>query len=304
LSGLAAARGDERPRAKSADNAADAPAKCGPPKRAARRVYVLHSGVHTILAHPNKNVFAETMRDMLKKRGIAEQDIVVLENPYPTARWYNMFPTECLTMFMASARPDSKVVVDAYMRMDAALKKQEVNGDDDLILVGHSAGGQMCLTLALLAAKHATFPDVAKNTDAYHIDMVVTLGAPIATNALSGEIKVRHYLSPRDSVARRMARLSPPFLWVLGYDAAINVVPAKLSAACKVRVFLDIEHPNWDSEERVVDRILAESKPCYCAAWQMGICYPWLPLCPVQFLCQALDGQCHITIEDPPRLRK
>src|SRR5262245_48395044 len=89
LSGMAAAWGDERPRAKPAENAADAPAKCGPTKggptkRAARRVYVLHSGVHTILAHPNKNVFAETMRDMLKKRGIAEQDIVVLENPYPT----------------------------------------------------------------------------------------------------------------------------------------------------------------------------------------------------------------------------
>ncbi len=248
LLGMAAARGDERPRAKPADNVADAPSKTGPPKRPARRIYVLHSGVHTILANPNKNIFAESMRDMLKKRGIAERDIVVLENPYPTARWINMFPTECLTMFMASARPDSKVVLDAYTRMDAALKKQEVGCEDELILIGHSAGGQMCLTLAHLASKHATFPDLAKCTDAYHIDMVVTLGAPIASNALSSDVKVRHYLSPGDSVPRRVVQ-ARPLLRVLGYDAVINVVPAKLSAACKVRMFLDIEHPKWDTEE-------------------------------------------------------
>jgi hypothetical protein len=303
LLGIAAARGDELPRAKPADNVADAPAKTGPPKSPARRVYVLHSGVHTILANPNKNIFAESMRDMLKKRGIADQDIVVLENPYPTAGRINPFPIECLRMFMASARPDSKVVVDAYTRMDAALKKQEVNGNDNLVLIGHSAGGQMCLTLAHLACKHATFPDLAKCTGAYHIDMVVTLGAPIASNGPSSDVKVRHYLSPRDGVPRFVVQ-ARPFLRVLGYDAVINVVPAKLSDACKVRMFLDIDHPKWDTEERVVDRILAESNPGYCAAWQMGMCYPCLPLCPVQFLCQALDCVCHIAIEDPPRLRK
>jgi hypothetical protein len=241
---------------------------------------------------------------MLKKRGIADNDVVVLDNPYPTARWYNMFPTECLTMFMASARPDSKVAQEAYARMDKALKQQEVTDDDDLVFVGHSAGGQMCLTLAYLACNQACFAELAQCTQAYHIDMVITLGAPIACNALPETVKVRHYLSPRDGLPRRLARLSPPLLWVMGYDKSINVVPTKLSPACKVRMFLDIDHPNWDTEERVVDRIVAESKPCYCPAWQIGMCYPWLRLSPVQFMCQVLDEHCHIAIEDAPRLRK
>src|SRR5262249_15777832 len=149
---------DPMPRVKDAAVAPEAPAKAGPALEAPakpgprqplkRRIYVLHSGVHTILAHPNKNIFVENIRDMLTKRGLPEKDIVLLDNPYPTARWYNMFPTECLTMFMASARPDSKVALDAYARMDKALKAQDVTGDDDLVFVGHSAGGQMCLTLA------------------------------------------------------------------------------------------------------------------------------------------------------------
>src|SRR5262245_34146216 len=78
-----------------------------------RRIYLLHSGVNTILAGSNKNLFAENMREHLLKRGIADRDIVVLENPYPAARWYNMFPHECVTMFMASAKPDSRVAQDA-----------------------------------------------------------------------------------------------------------------------------------------------------------------------------------------------
>src|SRR5262245_40367476 len=50
-----------------------------------RRVYVLHSGVHTILSDPRKNIAAEKLKAGLEKRGVSAKDIVVLDNPYPTA---------------------------------------------------------------------------------------------------------------------------------------------------------------------------------------------------------------------------
>lgn len=294
------AAADELPRVKSG-RLQEAPAKPGPPPR---RVYVLHSGVHTILANPNKNIFAETMRDSLKKRGIRERDLVVLDTPYPAAGWLNMFPHECLTMFMASARPDSKVAHDAYLRMHKALKKHEVTSDDELIWIGHSAGGQMGLTMAYLACHHAEFTALTKTTQPYRFDMVVTLGSPIASNHVPQTVKVRHYLSPRDSVPRRLMRLSPPLLWMMRYDMPIKIVSDELSGNCKVRLFVDVEHPNWDVEDRVVDRILAESRPHYCPCWQYGICCTCPRLAALGVLCHFLDERCHITIEDSPRPQK
>jgi hypothetical protein len=294
----AVAAADELPRVKSAYGVVDAPAKPGPP---VRRVYVLHSGVHTIFAHPNKNIFAETMRDGLKKRGIPERDIVVLETPYPLAAWYNPFPSECVTMFMASARCDSRVSRDAYFRMDRALKMHDVSEDDELIWIGHSAGGQMGLTMARLGADHARFHGLAKTTQPYRFDMVVTLGSPIASHEVPPEVKVRHYLSPRDGVPRRLMRISPPLLWVMGYNQSIKIVPEELPANCKIRLFRDVEHPNWDVEERVLDRILAESRPHYCPCWQHGLFLPSVRLAPLGLMCRFLDEYCHVTIEDPPR---
>src|SRR5579864_4973963 len=62
-----------------------------------RRVYVLHSGVHTILADPRKNIAAEKLREGLEKRGVPARDIVVLDNPYPTANFRKMFPLQLVT---------------------------------------------------------------------------------------------------------------------------------------------------------------------------------------------------------------
>jgi hypothetical protein len=297
----AAAAADELPRVKSAGLLQDAPAKPGPP---VRRVYVLHSGVHTVFAHPNKNIFAETMRTGLKKRGIAERDIVVLETPYPMAAWYNPFPTECVTMFMASAKCESKVAHDAYLRMDKVFKKHGVSQNDELIWVGHSAGGQMGLTMACMGFNHAKFTELAKMTQPYLFDMVVTLGSPIACHQVPPSVKVRHYLSPRDGVPRRLKRISPPLLWVMGYDLSIKVVPEELPENCKIRLFLDVEHPNWDVEERVLDRILAESRPDYCPPWEQGLCVSCVRLAPLGLMCRFLDEHCNITIEDPPRPRR
>src|SRR5262249_38542364 len=149
-------------------------------------------------------------------------------------------------------------------------KEQEVGPDDDLVWVGHSAGGQMGLTLAYLAANHAKYPGLAL-TSPYHFATVITLGSPIVRNLLSSDIEVRHYMSPRDQVPRRLAQLSPPLLWMFGYHLPIKMAPAQLSSNCKVRLFLDVEHADWDVEERVADRILAERLPEYCPPWQAAI---------------------------------
>jgi hypothetical protein len=268
-----------------------------------RRVYVLHSGIHTILANKNKNIFAENMRDSLIKRGVAERDIVVLPTPYPTARWFNMFPKQCLTWFMDSADPNSWVPQAAYARMDQALKSQDVGPNDDLVWIGHSAGGQMGLTVAFLAANHEKYPTLA-HTLPYHFHMVITLGSPIVRNLLPPEIEARHYLSPRDQVPRRLAQLTPPLLWMFGYHLPIKMPRVQSCSNCKVRLFLDIQHHDWDVEERVADRIVAEQVPGYFPLWQPALAYltprwAWLPA-----LCQTLDAYWHVTIEDPLRVRR
>ncbi len=266
-----------------------------------RRVYVLHSGVHTILAGPTNNHFAHTMRDALKKRGIAERDLVVLDNPFPPASWHNMFPLECLTTFMASARPDSRVSLDAYLRLDRVLQTHGVSADDDLVWIGHSAGGQMGLTMAFLAHYAGRFPELI-DTAPYRFDMVITLGSPIASHYLPAHVKVRHYLSPKDKIPRRIAKYSPPLLWLFGYDLPIKPLPPVLTPASKIRVFSDVPHPGWDND-RVVDRILAETNPHHRPAWHLPCGWPSPRLALVQFLCLALDEFCHISVEDPPRLK-
>jgi len=280
-----------------------AEADSGGDAKARRRVYVLHSGIHTILAHPNKNIFAENMRDSLLKRGVADRDIVVLPTPYPTAKWFNMFPRQCLTWFMDSADPDSWVAQAAYLRMDQFLKSQEVRPHDDLVWIGHSAGGQMGLTLAYLAANHTRYPGLA-SASPYHFAMVITCGSPIVRNLLPPDIEVRHYMSPRDQVPRRLAQLTPPLLWMFGYHLPIKMGPASPSSNCKVRLFVNVEHANWDLEERVADRILAEELPDYSPPWQAAVgClaprWAWLPT-----LCHGLDLCWHVTIEDPPLARR
>lgn len=268
---------------------------------AKRRVYLLHSGVNTISSVARRNDFGETMRVSLLKRGVSIKDIVVLDSPYPRATWYNMFPRECLTLFMASAKPDSPFSLASYQRLDKALKAYAVTSQDDLVWIGHSAGGQMGLTMAYLACQHDKIAELADITQPYHFDSVITLGSPISSNYLPPEVKVRHYVSPQDVIPRRLARLSPPFLWLCGYDLPINMLPATLTPGSKIRVFFNVEHPYWDTTERVVDRILAETNPHYRPTWQTLFCQSCTPLAMAPFLCQALDEFCDITFEDPAR---
>src|SRR6185369_8940597 len=113
-----------------------------------RRVYVLHSGMHTLFSPADKNNSARTMKEQLAKRGILERDLVFLESPFPTATLDDAIPQDGLKIYLGSADPASKAAHDGYVVMHKALQAQGVGKCDELIWVGHSAGGQMGMTMA------------------------------------------------------------------------------------------------------------------------------------------------------------
>jgi len=265
-----------------------------------RRVYVLHSGVHTILSDPRKNIAAEKLRGGLLKRGVSEKDIVVLENPYPNANWRKMFPVELVTIFGDSAKPDSKVAQDGYKRMHMALKAQGVKAEDDLVWIGHSAGGQMGLTMAYLAKNLDKYGDLAKEAPAYHFDMVILLGTPVGVNLLPEEVKLRHYYSPQDRIVHLVARYGPFVLRTFGTGVGVNIFPPNLDDNDRVRIFRGVEHNNWDVESRVLDRILAETNDLCCPLWHSPVLAPGLEAGMLRLMCNALDQNCKIAFEDPP----
>lgn len=270
-------------------------------KEKPRRVYLLHSGLHTILSDPIKNIAAETIKQGLRKRGVEERDLVVLENPFPSASWRRLVPFESLTMFFDSIEPNSKVSHEAYLRMHKALQAVGVTRRDELVWIGHSAGGQMGLTMAHLARNLWKYPDLAKETSAYTFDMVITLGTPVGSDHLPPEVKLRHYYSAEDKVVRWASKVSPLVAFPLGYRMRIRKVPTSLGDNCKIRCFCEVEHPSWDIEERVLDRILGENTSNFRPLWHSQLSTPRWGLSLSQLLSQALEDQCNISLEDLPR---
>jgi hypothetical protein len=267
----------------------------------ARRVYLLHSGLHTILSDPAKNIAAETLRDGLLKRGVADKDVIVLENPFPYASWRSLLPFESIAMFFDSIEPGSKMSHDSYVRMHKALKAQGVAGKDDLVWIGHSAGGQIGLTMAHLAVHLAKFPELAKEAAAYHFDMVITLGAPVNSTHMPAEVKLRHYYSAQDKVVRLASRIGPWAALPFGYQTRIGKLPTIIGDNCMIRCFGDIEHPYWDETARVLDRILGETTADFRPPWHSKLGLARWGLSLSELMCRALEAECHISIEDPPK---
>jgi pimeloyl-ACP methyl ester carboxylesterase len=289
------------PAANSKQEATAAPSAANlPANNDRRRVYVMHSGVHTILANSNKNIAAASLKEGLLKRGVAAKDIVVLDNPYPTANWRNMFPPECVPMFAESAMPESRVAQDAYQRLHKALKAQGVSVKDDVVWIGHSAGGQMGLTMAHLGKNLEKHADLVKSTLPYNFDMVILLGSPIAANLLPPEIKLRHYFSPQDRVVRWAVRYSSTVMWAFGYRLAINAMPPNLDVNDKVRIFRGVEHPYWDVDSRVLDRIVAETNPHYQPLWCSPTLNPGLDKALMRLVSRAVEDRYRITFEEAP----
>jgi hypothetical protein len=266
-----------------------------------RRVYVLHSGLHTLLSDPAKNLAAESLKDGLCKRGVCEDDLVVLENPFPNASWKSALPIDSLSMFFDAIDPASKISQDAYLRMHKALQAQGVSAKDTLIWVGHSAGGQMGLSMANLAYNLAKYPELAKQASTYQFDMVITLGAPVGSTYLPPEVKLRTYYSAEDKVMRWASKVGPWIAYPFGVRARINKIPAVIGENVLIRCFREVEHPSWDVDARVLDRIVAETRPDFRPPWHAQLSAARWGLSLSELMSEALEAEFHISLEDPPK---
>jgi pimeloyl-ACP methyl ester carboxylesterase len=266
---------------------------------AKRRVFVLHGGLHTILANPKKNATALRLAECLADRGVPRRDIIVLDNPFPTASWKDLFPREAFTMFFESLSPTSTFSQEAYLRMDRALQEHGVGPTDDVVWIGHSAGGQVGMTTTYLAWNLARYPNLNRKTHPYHIGLVITLGTPIGANLLSDDIQLRNYFSPGDTLIRMIAQHGKWVGYAFGFHDRLLPVVAHLQPNWKARVFFQVEHNEWGWHDRVIERIMAELDGAYQPAWHSALA-PRPGLALSQLMCHALDQECNISLEDPP----
>ncbi len=232
-----------------------------------RRVFVLHPGMHVILAPADKNRSARTLKAKLIEKGIDSRDIVALESPFPTATFSNMVPREGLMIYIGSVDPASRVSHDAYVRMHKALQEQGVTPNDDIVWIGHSAGGQIGMSLAHLAHNLAKYPDLAKKTSPYHFAMVITLGSAVGSNPVPADVDLRHYYSAGDTMIYFLAKNGNIVSAGVGSKVMLKPV-CEIGSNCKVRIFPGVEHANWVSNETVIARILHEFDANFCPPWQ------------------------------------
>lgn len=267
---------------------------------APRRVYALHSGVHIILAPPDKNHAALVLREELKRRGVPVRDIVVLDCPFPDASWRNMFPRDGLTMFLDSMSSKSRVALDAYRRMDQAFQTHGVGPNDEIVWIGHSAGGQMGMTMARLAADLPKHPDLAKTAKPYRFHTIVTLGTPVGCNDVPDDVRVREYFSPQDKVVRIMCDGGPWVLPTMGYQCTICPCSPAPGKYCLTRCWYDVQHPDWIYERRVLDRVWQDINGSHPSWWREPRAAERPGAGLAQLLGQVLESQYRIHVEDLP----
>ncbi len=261
-----------------------------------RRVFVLHSGMHVILAPKDKDHAARTMKELLTKRGIPARDLVALDSPFPTATFKDMIPKDGLAIYFGSTDPKSPVAHDAYLRLHKALQAQGVTAKDDIVWIGHSAGGQMGMTMAHLAHNLDKFPDLAKKTQPYHFDAVITLGSAVGSNPTPANVKLRHYCSAGDTMVYVLASHGD-----LIPDAKKAKVRFRL--CCDIgpntmmRVFPGIEHPNW-YDDRMLERVLREFEPGYCPPWRRSQADVSRGVGLSQLIARSMESMLQIALEE------
>jgi hypothetical protein len=262
----------------------------------ARRVWVLHSGVHILMAPKDKNFAALKLRDDLVARGVSAKDIVVMECPFPQASVQNPVPREGLALFWDSMDPASRGSHDAYVRLHETLARHGVKESDALVWVGYSAGGQMGLTMAHLAHHHAKYSALADKTRPYRFEMVITLGTPVGANPAPKDVKVRQYFSYADRMVK-MLQTGKSTVAALGARHAIHFYQLD-GGDVLARRFDKIEHPEWIFAPRVLDLLIKECDGP-CPVWQAGTCATTGGQLST-LLCRALAEQTRISIEDAP----
>lgn len=262
-----------------------------------RRVYVLHSGMHIILAPADKNHAARTMKELLGKRGIAERDLIAMESPFPTATWENAIPREGLVIYLEAADPASRSSHDAYVRLHKVLQANKVGKDDDIVWIGHSAGGQIGMSMAHLAHNLNKYPDLAKKTQPYHFDTVITLGTAVGANPVPAGVKLRHYYSAGDTMIFVLSKHGNVVSEAMKSKVVFRPCH-ELGPNAKVRVFPGIEHPWWYTDDDVLARILAEFEPAYCPAWRKVQADISCGVGLSQLMSKALESELRISLEE------
>lgn len=264
-----------------------------------RRVYVLHSGVHLVISNPNKNAAAEQLRLGLAERGVAERDLIVLESPFPKASWKQLFPREALRIFLDSTDPASDVAQQAYLRLDRVLKERGVSATDDIVWIGHSAGGQMGMTLAYLAGHLKEYPDLARRTRPYHFARIVTLGTPVGADRVPDDVPLCHYHSPADSAVSLICRHGDLLARQLGYGVSFRPCGTFRTTAT-VRVFVGVGHRQWYRNAHVLDALAREGRADICPDWRRCGADSPAGIGLACLLAEAVQERTHVSLEDPP----
>lgn len=274
--------------------AANVHAQSSEPKR---RVFVLHSGMHIILAPADKNHAARTLKEILAHRGIADRDVVALECPYPTASWQNVVPRDGLILYLESTDPASRSAQLAYERLDKVLRAHNVTPTDSLVWIGHSAGGQMGMTMAHLAHNLSKHPDLARKASAYHFDTVITLGAAVGSNPVPPEVKLRHYFSSGDTMIYLLTRHGN--LLAESMKSKVRFRPCcDLASNAIVRVFPKIEHGGWYQDDDVLASIQREFEPNARPHWRRTQADVGAGFGLAQLFAQALETHMRISLEE------
>ncbi|MBX9680844.1 MAG: hypothetical protein K2X38_18965 [Gemmataceae bacterium] len=266
----------------------------------ARRVFVLHSGVHIYYADPDKDYASKVLSRELQDRGIAKDDIVIIPNPFPTASKEDRFPRDGLLMFLDSADPKSKFSQDAYRRFDKALADAKIPDDARLEWIGYSAGGQVGMTMSHLATHLDKYPELAKATKKRTIETVFAVGTPMGADVTPKSVKLYCYCSPADQVVQ-LACSFTPVLPLLGYRQAIHPAPLPPRDNTMVRWFEGIQHPDWIRVDRVFDRMLQDLDRRQPPPWRsVPSASPVMGLS--QGICEVLADRWRISLEDPPEV--
>lgn len=265
---------------------------------AKRRVFVLHAGMHIIFAPADKNHAPRKMKETLKKRGIPESDIIALDSPFPTATWSDVVPREGLLIYLGSGDPASRVSHENYERLHKVLQERKVTRDDHIVWIGHSAGGQMGMTLAHLAHNLHKYPDLAKKTQPYCFEMVITLGSAVGSNPVPTDVKLRHYHSSADTMIASLSKHGDLVASSVGIPFPFRPFH-DLRANATVRIFQGIEHPSWYMEPRVLDCIQREFDPNARPAWQQTPTDVHRGVGLAQLLAKSLESECRLCLEEP-----
>ena len=185
-------------------------------------VFVMHAGMGD-----KKNLYARIMKFNVmhaEQNRVHEGNIIILDNIYPTlhelaeikvstvpavvAKGWKSGITDILSgrlpqppilykfikslkLFFSSDNTESSAVITQHAQLQAALRERGLE-KSDIILVGHSAGGQMMLSLSQRNARHTEIP--------MNIKAVVLLGSPLIRNNAPPKIQVISVISSADAL--------------------------------------------------------------------------------------------------------